>query len=64
LLLQVYFLIKKLLEGKFAIGFYLSQNSFNSTYGGAGSFVAILVLVYYSAQILFFGAEFTQVYTR
>ncbi|WP_052595714.1 YihY/virulence factor BrkB family protein [Aureispira sp. CCB-QB1] len=50
--------------GKFAIGFYLGRGTFSSTYGAAGSLVAILAWVYYSAQILFFGAEFTQVYTR
>ncbi|MBE9129449.1 MULTISPECIES: YihY/virulence factor BrkB family protein [unclassified Coleofasciculus] len=50
--------------GKFALGFYLGQGSFGSTYGAAGSLVIILAWVYYSAQILFFGAEFTQVYAR
>ena len=48
--------------GKFALGFYLGRGSFGSTYGAAGSLIVILVWVYYSAQILFFGAEFTQVY--
>lgn len=50
--------------GKFAIGFYLGQSSFSSSYGAAGSLVVLLVWVYYSAQILFFGAEFTQVYAH
>lgn len=48
--------------GKFAIGMYLGTASFGSTYGAAGSLVILLVWVYYSAQILFLGAEFTQVY--
>lgn len=50
--------------GKQALGAYLGGGSFGSTYGAAGSLVVILVWVYYSAQILFFGAEFTQVYAR
>ncbi|WP_013321833.1 YihY/virulence factor BrkB family protein [Gloeothece verrucosa] len=50
--------------GKQALGLYLGGGSFGSTYGAAGSLVVILVWVYYSAQILFFGAEFTQVYAR
>ncbi len=50
--------------GKFALGLYLGGGSFGSTYGAAGSLVVLLVWVYYSAQILFFGAEFTQVYAR
>ncbi|MDY7021659.1 MAG: YihY/virulence factor BrkB family protein [Cyanobacteriota bacterium] len=50
--------------GKFVLGLYLGQGSFGSTYGAAGSLVIILAWVYYSAQILFFGAEFTQVYAR
>jgi membrane protein len=48
--------------GKFLIGMYLGKASFGSTYGAAGSLVIVLVWVYYSAQIFFFGAEFTQVY--
>lgn len=50
--------------GKFAIGAYLGRMSIGSTYGAAGSFVVLLVWIYYSALISFFGAEFTQVYTR
>jgi membrane protein len=49
--------------GKIAIGLYLGRSSFVSAYGAAGSFLVMLVWVYYSSQILFFGAEFTQVYT-
>jgi membrane protein len=41
---------------------YLGRSSFKSAYGAAGSFLVLLAWVYYSAQILFFGAEFTQVY--
>jgi membrane protein len=48
--------------GKFLIGLYLGNSTVASSYGAAGSLVVILVWVYYSAQILFFGAEFTQVY--
>ena len=48
--------------GKFLIGLYLGKASFGSTYGAAGSLVIVLVWVYYSSQILFLGAEFTQVF--
>lgn len=50
--------------GKFAIGLYLGNSSIGSTYGAAGSVIVLLVWVFYSAQILFFGAELTQVYAR
>lgn len=50
--------------GKFLLGFYLGNQSFGSTYGAAGSILIILLWVYYSAQILLFGAEFTQVYAK
>jgi membrane protein len=50
--------------GKFAIGMYLGHSSMASSYGVAGSFVVLLVWTYYSAQILFFGAELTQVYAN
>lgn len=50
--------------GKFLIGLYLGQSSIASSYGAAGSFVVLLLWIYYSAQILLFGAEFTQVYAR
>jgi membrane protein len=46
--------------GKTAIGYYLGQASVGSAYGAAGSLVVLLVWVYYSALIVFFGAEFTQ----
>lgn len=50
--------------GKFAIGVYLGKSDVGSAYGAAGSLVILLVWVYYSAQILLFGAEFTQVYAN
>ncbi len=48
--------------GKFGIGYYLGNSTIGSVYGGAGSIILILVWVYYSAIILYFGAEFTKVY--
>ena len=48
--------------GKFAIGAYLGSSAIASTYGVAGSLIVILLWVYYSAIILYFGAEFTKVY--
>jgi membrane protein len=48
--------------GKLGLGLYLAHGSVGSAYGAAGSLVAMLVWVYYSAQILFFGAELTQAY--
>jgi membrane protein len=50
--------------GKMLLGLYLGKSSVASTYGAAGSVVAFVVWVYYAAQILFIGAEFTQVYSR
>lgn len=50
--------------GQVLIGLYLGRSSVSSSYGAAGSLVVILLWVYYSAQILFIGAEFTQVYAR
>lgn len=50
--------------GKFAIGFYLGNSTVATVFGAAGSVVIILVWVYYSAIILYFGAEFTKVYAR
>ena len=50
--------------GKFLIGFYLGASSIASTYGAAASVIIVLLWVYYSACILFFGAEFTKVYAR
>lgn len=50
--------------GKFAIGFYLGSSTVATVYGAAGSIVIILIWVYYSAIILYFGAEFTKVYAK
>jgi membrane protein len=50
--------------GKLLIGLYLGSSAIGSTFGAAGSLVLLLVWVYYSAQILLFGAEFTQVYAN
>jgi membrane protein len=50
--------------GKTLIGMYLGRAGATSVYGAAGSFVLVLLWVYYSAQILFLGAEFTEVYSR
>ncbi len=50
--------------GKFLIGLYLGHSAVASSYGAAGALAVILIWVYYSAQILFLGAEFTQVYSR
>jgi membrane protein len=50
--------------GKLLIGLYIGKANFASSYGAAGSLVIILVWVYYSTQILLFGAEFTEVYAK
>jgi len=50
--------------GKLAIGLYLGHSAMASSYGAAGSFVVLLVWVYYAAQVFFLGAEFTQVYAN
>ena len=50
--------------GKFGIGAYLGRSSVSTTYGAAGSIILILLWVYYSAIILYLGAEFTKVYAR
>jgi len=50
--------------GKLLIGLYIGHSSVASTYGAAGSLVVLLLWIYYSAQILFFGAEFAQVYAN
>lgn len=48
--------------GKLLLGIYLARASVEATYGAAGTLVAVVVWIYYSAQIFFFGAEFTRVY--
>jgi membrane protein len=50
--------------GQFAVGLYLARANIGSVFGAAGSLTIILVWVYYSAQILLFGAEFTEVWAR
>jgi membrane protein len=50
--------------GKFLIGLYLGKSSVSSSYGAAGSLVVLVIWVYYSAQILLLGAEFTQEYAQ
>jgi membrane protein len=48
--------------GKFVIGFYIGKSVSASSYGAAGSLVIVIAWIYYSALILYFGAEFTRVY--
>ncbi|NNV56180.1 YihY/virulence factor BrkB family protein [Limnovirga soli] len=50
--------------GKFAIGFYLGKSHISSSYGAAGSLIIILLWVYYSSIILYFGATFTKAYAQ
>lgn len=50
--------------GKFLLGLYLGSAGVSSAYGAAGSIVALVIWVYYSAQVLLVGAEFTEVYAR
>ena len=50
--------------GKFVIGAYLGRSAIASWYGATGSIIMTLVWVYYSAIILYFGAEFTKVYAQ
>jgi membrane protein len=50
--------------GKSLIGIYLGRAGVTSVYGAAGSLVLVLLWVYYSSQLLFLGAEFTEVYSR
>jgi membrane protein len=50
--------------GKLVIGIYLGESSISSTYGAAGSLVTILLWVYYSSLIFFFGAELTKYYSK
>ena len=50
--------------GKVLLGLYLGREGMESSYGAAGSVVLVLLWIYYSSVILFFGAEFTQVYMR
>jgi membrane protein len=50
--------------GKFLIGLYIGKQGLESTYGAAASIVVVLIWVYYSAQLVLMGAEFTNVYAR
>jgi membrane protein len=50
--------------GKLALGLYIGKSGVTSSFGAAGSLVALVVWVYYSSQIVFLGAEFTEVYAR
>jgi len=50
--------------GKVLLGFYLGKAGIGNAYGAAGSLVVVLVWVYYSAQVLFLGAEFTRAYAE
>jgi len=50
--------------GKWALGLYLGSGAASSAYGAASSLITLLLWIYYSSQILLFGAEFTQVYAR
>jgi membrane protein len=50
--------------GKFLIGLYIGKQGLESTYGAAASIVIVLIWVYYSAQLVLMGAEFTNVYAR
>jgi membrane protein len=52
------------LIGKWALGLYLGSGAAGSAYGAASSLVTLLIWIYYSSQILLFGAEFTQVYAN
>jgi len=52
------------LVGKYALGLYLGSGGVGSAYGAAGSLITMLTWIYYAAQIVLFGAEFTQVYAQ
>jgi membrane protein len=50
--------------GKVVIGFYIGKQGLESTFGAAASIVVVLIWIYYSAQLVLMGAEFTRVYAR
>jgi membrane protein len=59
-----FFTVTLFIVGKFLIGIYIEKVGPGSAYGAAGSIIVILVWVYYTSAILYFGAEFTQVYSE
>jgi membrane protein len=50
--------------GQFLLGYYLGSSTIATTYGAAGGLIALLIWVYYSAQVFLLGAEFTKVYSE
>lgn len=52
------------MSGRFLISYYLGHNRMTSAYGAAGSIIVVLLWVYYSSMILYFGAAFTHVYVK
>jgi membrane protein len=50
--------------GEVSIGLYIGKQGLESTYGAAASIIVVLIWVYYSAQLVLMGAEFTNVYAR
>ena len=52
------------LVGQYLFGQFLSRTNFGSAYGVAGSFVIVITWIFFSAHILFLGAEFTKVYAK
>ena len=50
--------------GKFVIGFYLGRSNIASSYGAAATVITLMIWVYYSTQILLFGAEFVRAYSE
>jgi hypothetical protein len=50
--------------GQIGLAWYVGKTASQSTYGAAGSLIAVLLWVYWTSQILFFGAEFTQVWAN
>ena len=63
-LIGAFFTAVLFLTGQYLINFYLSHSNIVSVYGAAGAVVLIILWVYYSAIILYFGAEFTKVYAN
>jgi membrane protein len=59
-----FFTVTLFIVGKYLIGIYIEKVAPGSAYGAAGSIIVILVWVYYTSAILYFGAEFTQVYSE